>query len=172
MKIGLKRGTVALSAYSETWEHEYECEKKVLKHIFASTIIEIQHIGSTAIPGMMAKPIIDIAIKVESIDKMDSIIDLLLQQNYEERVGRLPGRQRVFAKSINNLVSHHLHIIEDGDADWDFKLKFKQVLLNKPILANEYAQLKLKLASQHQDDRLFYTNQKAGFIKEVLKMKL
>jgi GrpB-like predicted nucleotidyltransferase (UPF0157 family) len=75
--IGLKRGTVKLVPYTYKWKEEYEKEEKLLYSVMGKYILDIQHVGSTSIEGLDAKPIIDIAVAVESLDKVECFKDLL-----------------------------------------------------------------------------------------------
>lgn len=168
MTLGVKRGTVKVVLNSDELITEYEKEKQILLSLFENNFMEIEHIGSTTIPNIIAKPIIDIAIKVKNVETLDEIYQKLNQIGYIERIGRLSGRQKVFAKGSDLNVTHHLHIIENGEKDWDEKLSFKNLLLTNNKIANEYAELKKKLASKYCNDRASYTKEKSIFIRKIL----
>ena len=168
MNLGVKRGTVRIALNSDELFTEYQKERKILSKIFDNNFMEIEHIGSTSIPDIKAKPIIDIAIKVKTIDNLDGILKSLKQIGYKERVGRLSGKQKVFAKGSDLKVTHHLHIIENGEKDWDEKIKFKNILLNNTLIAKEYSELKINLASKYWNDRSNYTKEKSLFIRKIL----
>lgn len=167
MTLGVKRGTVKIVPYDSNWIKAFENEKTLLISIFKENCLQIEHIGSTSIPNLTSKPIIDIAIKVKSLAQVTHLKNSLEKHGYIERVGRLKGKQLVFAKEVNTIVTHHLHIIEEGELDWDMKLNFKNKLLSNPKLISEYALLKLSLYKKYSNDRLAYTNSKALFIKMV-----
>lgn len=169
MKLGVIRGTVILQEYNPYWKIAFQEEKSFLVSVFKENIIDIQHIGSTSIPNLCAKPLIDIAIKVSKLDVLENEYQKFLQNGYQERVGRLLGKQRVFAKETNRLVTHHLHIIEDGETDWDLKIRFRNTLIDNSELIQEYATLKMELFAKFKNQRLKYTEAKADFIKKVLE---
>lgn len=167
-QLGVKRGTVNVQDYSNGWNNEYLKEKEILIKVFGDNYLDIQHIGSTSIPGLCAKPLIDIAVLVKDINELDKIPEQLIENGYVERVGRLPGRQKVFAKGGDDNVTHHLHIIEQGEVDWDEKIMFRNILIAQPELMKEYAELKKNLAEKYADSRSGYTKAKAAFIRKVL----
>ena len=80
--LGVKRGTVKLEKYNPNWKAEFEKEKSFIKGIFQDTILDIQHIGSTSIPNLISKPLIDIAIKVEDLNFSDKLTNDLISNNY------------------------------------------------------------------------------------------
>jgi len=168
MDLGVKRGTVRITPYNELWAEIFLCEKERLTGIFGSKILHIEHIGSTSIPNLKSKPLIDIAIQVVDINDLGKITPQLLDIGYEERVGRLQGKQLVFAKGGDANITHHLHIIEKGEKDWDEKIKFRNILLSNPNIVTDYAQLKEELFSKYPNDRHMYTTSKTSFIKNIL----
>ena len=167
MKLGVKKGTVRLESYSSEWSKVYEIEKDSLLSIFKSYALAIEHIGSTAIPNLTAKPLIDIAIQVQNIDELP-IIEALTALGYIEKIGRLSGRQRVFSKAEDGIVTHHLHVIEKGEPAWERKLRFKAILLEQPEVVQAYVALKEELKVKYQHERRKYTEGKAEFINVVL----
>lgn len=168
MTIGVKRGEVLLTSYSSTWETAFEEEKSLLLEVFKTKALDIQHIGSTAIPKMKSKPLIDLAILVLSLDEIAEQCALLLNHSYLERLGRLDGKQRVFAKTIGPLVTHHLHLIELGEKDWDDKIRFRDLLRENEALRDDYSKLKEDLFTKYSKNRLAYTASKENFIVSVL----
>ncbi len=92
MKLGVKTGTVEIQEYSTSWNDEFLKEKVILLEIFKEKYLDIQHVGSTAVPNLMAKPLIDIAIQVKNIDILNGIPAHLKAIGYMERVGRLSGK--------------------------------------------------------------------------------
>lgn len=168
MQLGVKRGTVRIEAYSKDWAQAFELEKQILLKIFKDNFLAIEHIGSTSIPNLIAKPLIDIAIQVEDIDQLNDIPNLLVSDDYIERLGRLSGRQKVFAKEGDDHVTHHLHIIEKGEQDWEDKIKFRDILIKQPEIAKAYALLKKELFEKHANNRSEYTKGKAAFIQSII----
>lgn len=170
MKLGVKRGTVKLQESTTDWSDAYEQEKPILLAIFGKNALTIEHIGSTAIPKLVSKPLIDIAIKVRDIDDLSSIYGRLIEIGYTERVGRLSGQQKVFAKGGDLNVTHHLHVIEQDDIAWEEKIKFKNILNSNPQIVAEYAGLKRELILKYENNRSEYTRIKSEFIKRVLNV--
>ncbi len=168
MQLGVKRGTVCLQEYNPLWPQLYQLEKEKLIGIFGNIALQIEHVGSTSVPHLKSKPLLDIAIQVDSLDMLGNVILLLEEDGYEERVGRLKGKQRVFAKGGDENVTHHLHIIEKGEKDWDEKIKFRNILLSNPDVLESYAKLKESLYQQYSNNRFMYTQSKADFIKKIL----
>jgi GrpB-like predicted nucleotidyltransferase (UPF0157 family) len=168
MKLGVKRGTVKIQEYSTNWNDEFLKEKTTLLGIFKENHLDIQHVGSTAVPNLSAKPLIDIAIQIQNIDILNDIPAQLKSIGYVERIGRLSGKQKVFAKGTSENVTHHLHIIEVGEIDWEEKIRFRDILIENPKLAVEYTDLKKNLAAKNSTNRSNYTKGKAQFIRKLL----
>jgi len=166
-KIGLENGTVRLFPHSKEWEAFYDRERDGLLAVLGDHILTIQHIGSTAIPDMPAKPIIDIAASVESEDRVPSCIQPLASLGYEYKGEYgLPGRH-FFVKG--NPHTHYLHVVSSSSAHWRSWLLFRDYLTSTPALAAEYAELKQRLALQHSSDRNAYTKAKGTFIERALR---
>ncbi len=151
--------------YSDDWPVKYEEESGSVRNILGEELIEIHHIGSTAIPGMSAKPIIDILPVVKDIKKVDSFNSRFIDSGYEPRgeLG-LPGR-RYFAKGGDNRT-HHLHIYQVGNPEIERHLAFRDYMITHPEEAEAYAELKESLAKQFPHDTPSYCDGKDEFVKE------
>ena len=168
MALGVEKGSVLLVPYNEAWPELFQIEKELLQSIFKSIEKEdIQHIGSTAVPNLYAKPILDIAIRVNNIEGLNEEVSRLNALQYAEKVGRLPGQQRVFVKSKNNIVTHHLHLIEHGNPKWEEKINFRDLLRMDDNQRLRYQELKDKLFKKYKHERRKYTDGKADFIQEI-----
>lgn len=168
-KLGVKWGTVLLMPYQNEWEQAFIIEKNSLFKGLNSVVLAIEHVGSTAIKGALAKPIIDIAVLVNDINLSFQFDDFLTNLNYKERVGRFDGPIRVFMKmKVDNIVSYHLHFIEKGNPEWDKKLLFRNILNSNTKKLNEYNALKQKLYAEFKHQRKLYTAGKTAFIKQTL----
>ncbi|MDD5218473.1 MAG: GrpB family protein [Candidatus Omnitrophica bacterium] len=168
--LGLKRGTVKLCEHHDEWAELYEQEKQLLKNIFGDKIIEMEHIGSTAIPGVPAKPIIDINTAIKSLDKetVDEFIEPLQKVGYTY-MHEYPNR-KFFVKGPEEKRTHHLNLVEVGNqTDWHDKILFRDYLNSHQEARDEYGKLKLDLASKFADDRESYTKAKENFILEIIK---
>jgi GrpB-like predicted nucleotidyltransferase (UPF0157 family) len=165
--IGLHRGTVRLLPHSELWHQLYAEEETRLRNAIGGQVVAIEHVGSTAICGLSAKPIIDIAVAVREIADAEKCVTQLEGIGYESR-GELgiPGRQ-YFTKGDPR--THHLHMVEVGSDLWRSHLLFRDYLRQHPEVAKEYENLKTELARKHAENREAYTEGKAAFIEGVLR---
>jgi GrpB-like predicted nucleotidyltransferase (UPF0157 family) len=157
---------IEIVSYNPNWPTIFEQEAKILKKIFGALAIKIHHKGSTSVPNLMAKPIIDITIEVEDIAKVNQLNgDLsLIGYNAQGELG-MPLR-RFFTKGDPR--SHHLHV---WDKDHDEVLKdliFRDTLIQNLPTRSNYEKLKLQLAEQYRFEPDNYTMGKDGLIKEIL----
>lgn len=167
--LGLRSGTVKLVQYNSNWPKLYEDEAARLCKVVGISADRIQHVGSTSIPGMPSKPILDIAILVDSLDetaesRKANLADL--DYWYKGIEPDLPDR-RFFAKGPREKRTIYLHIV--NNREFVSLIKFRDTLRNVPRLAEEYATLKQKLAAEHKDNRDTYTRSKNDFIRTVIR---
>lgn len=166
MPIGLKEGIVRLEKYSPEWKALYKKEEKLLKDSVGEYIIDIQHIGSTSIPDMIAKPIIDISIAITNFEEGKRLIEPIQNLGYLYKGENGIPRRHYFVKG--DPTTHHLHIVEIGSKEWKKNITFRDALRKDENLAKEYAELKLSLAEKFKYDRVAYTDGKTGFVNYVL----
>ena len=166
--ISLKRGIVELVPYTAEWRRLFEEEKARLQAAIGQYVLDVQHVGSTAIPGLIAKPIIDIGIAVRDFEEARVCIGPIGQLGYEYRGEQRIPRRHYFVKGDPR--THHIHMNEIGSRDWEDQVLFRDYLIRHPELAEEYAGLKKELARQYPTDREAYLDGKAAFIERVLKM--
>ncbi|MFC3286173.1 GrpB family protein [Litchfieldella rifensis] len=162
--------TVALVPYDPQWPALFNAERDRLLGLFPAQLLDVQHIGSTAIPGMPAKPIIDILAGVESMAVADSLCEPLLDSHYTtsaEFNAALTDR-RWFMRWANGHRTHHLHVVVLGESDWCRRLRFRDALRADPVLARRYASLKRELAARHRTDREAYTRAKTTFVLSII----
>ena len=164
--LGLERGLVHLAKYTPQWATLFETEKNRLQASLGPAALDIQHIGSTAVPGLEAKPILDIAIAVRDFEGARSLVPSIetLGYTYRGEVG-IP-RRHYFVKGDPR--THHIHMLEQGSRQWAQLLAFRDSLREDLELAKEYARLKQDLAAQYPNDREAYLAGKADFITRVL----
>jgi GrpB-like predicted nucleotidyltransferase (UPF0157 family) len=165
MDIGLERGLVRLVAHSQKWGELYAQEEHALRDAIGQHVLDIQHVGGTAIPGMVAKPILDIAIAVASFDEATVCIEPLRQLGYEYRSENGIPKRHYFAKGEPR--THHVHVLEIESLDWTKLITFRDALRKDAILANTYAQLKMELAQKFPNDRDAYLEGKTAFVERV-----
>lgn len=171
----LKKDHVDIVAYDPVWPTKASIEINKLREVLPlSKIIDIQHVGSTAISGMAAKPIIDIQIAVHSLEEMKVIAIPALQKLGYEYWYENPDSERMFfvkgMPPFGEKRTHHVHIVEVTSKHWSGKINFRDYLIAHPEIAKEYQNLKIKLAQQYIYDREEYTNAKGEFINKILKL--
>jgi len=158
---------VEVSNYDPDWVNEFEKEAVYLRNIFGGEMLKIHHIGSTSIPGMDAKPIIDILMVVQDIQKMDSFNQIMQCVGYILKgENGIPGR-RFFIKGDEAHHTHHLHVFQKGHADITRHLNFRDYLIAHPVKVRKYARLKKALANRTPLDIDFYQSGKEQFIREI-----
>jgi len=127
----------------------------------------IEHVGSTSVPGLVAKPVIDIMVAVESLEASRPAISAAAKAGYIY----WPYKADVmhwFCKPSDAHRTHHLHLVPYGSRTWRARLGFRDALRADSKLAEDYAQLKCHLAARHGDDREAYTESKSEFVQRVL----
>ncbi len=165
--LGLPRGTVRLRPYSADWPRLFEAERARLQAAIGWYVLDIQHIGSTSVPGLAAKPILDIGVAVTNFEAAAVCIESLVALGYEY-LGELGiPRRHYFVKGAPR--THHLHMNEITSDDWQRTIAFRDYLRRHPEAAQEYADLKHALTVCFPEDREAYTNAKSGFIARILQ---
>jgi GrpB-like predicted nucleotidyltransferase (UPF0157 family) len=145
-------------------------ERDVLQGLLAPLLTgPVEHIGSTAVPGLAAKPIIDLQAQVATLDVADEIVPVVAPHGWHYVPPELDRRphQRFFVKVRDDRRVAHLHVMT-ADSRWHQKLAFRDALRADPALVRAYARLKVELAERHHDDREAYTAGKERFVREVL----
>lgn len=169
-----KDDAVELVAYDAQWPIMAKREITKLYEILPNEhIIDIQHVGSTAIPGMLAKPVVDIQIAVDSLMAIkQAAIERLTAEGYVYWDENPDPTRLFFVKGMppfGEKRTHHVHIVELESRHWREKNLFKNYLISHPEVADAYRQLKITLAQQYTYDREQYTNAKEQFIRDVLR---
>ena len=155
---------VIVVPYNSEWPKLFQNEAIKIQKALGNIINEIHHIGSTSVPDLMAKPIIDIMLDVTSLDLLDDSSHRLENLGYES-MGEMgiPGR-RYFRKG-GYYRSHQIHAFQSGDPNLDRHLAFRDYLTAHKNIANEYGQLKFNIAKECSDDIDKYWKTKDPFIK-------
>lgn len=166
--LGLLQGTVKLRPHDEAWHQLFAEEATRLRNAMGGYALAIEHVGSTAVCGLSAKPIIDIAVAVREIADAESCVLPLEKIGYAYRGEQgIPGRH-FFTKGETR--THHLHLVATDSDLWKNHLLFRDYLRQNPGVAAEYETLKTALAFEYEDNREAYTEGKAAFIESVLRM--
>lgn len=168
--IGLKRGTVVLEKYTDEWKDNAKWHIKQLKKIFGDIAIDIQHVGSTSVEGLMSKPIIDILVGVDNFKSVQELIPLLEENGYIHKQENDNEYHMFFSCGDfeNDIRTHHIHVDIYGDEEWNNYIKFRDALINNDELLKEYEKLKIRLCKDTNGRRSEYTKMKSEFIKNVL----
>ena len=172
--LGVERYKVALVPHDENWADEYEFARDEIETILGDNIVEIHHVGSTAIKGTVAKPILDVAVVIKSVDSLN-IADME-EASYDyvrlrEDTGKYLFVRRIMQESVDETLStHHIACYLEDNADFKATLLFCKYLNDHPEYAKRYNDLKIELASKYPDDRITYANAKSDFIVNVVAL--
>lgn len=170
--------TVEIVPYDPFWEEEFQALKTHLLKILKGPLLSIEHIGSTAVPGLVAKPILDIDIVMDSLHLLQEVIEDLERYgyHYEGDKGVL-DREAFKRRDIytpyggrrESWMDHHLYVCPKKSRELRRHLLFRDYLREHPERAQEYGELKEDLAKQYRHHREKYTQGKSVFIEEILK---
>jgi GrpB-like predicted nucleotidyltransferase (UPF0157 family) len=167
--IGLQNKKVKLSPYNSVWEKIYKKEEKLLRPIIKKYGLDIQHIGSTSIPGSRAKPIIDIAVGVNNLKDGKKLIKPLNKLGYKCKHDASIEKRYFFTKGNKTHTTHHLHIEKLNSRLWKYQIIFREYLKKHKKAVEEYNELKEILADKYKNDRKKYVAGKDSFIKNIIK---
>ena len=167
MRLGLRRGTVSVEAHNREWETIAAKTIAELKLILQEVLIDAQHVGSTSIKGICAKPIIDIVVGVSDFDKLLSKNIILDKNGFMFRGQDHPG-QYLYVCGDNDLRTHHIHAVIYNSKTWNDYVDMRDYLSCHKEDAENYSKLKETLAGQYPEDRETYTAMKSEMISEIL----
>lgn len=160
--------------YDQDWIAAFGNEAAILKAVFRERAIEVHHIGSTAVPGLDAKPIIDILVVLDDTDNITSFDRAMQDAAYRVRgecldavIPGTPGRF-YFTKETNGVRSHHVHVCAKGHHEIFDKLAFRDYLRAHSSEAAAYGELKRRIAAEYRFDNIGYMRAKDEFVKTML----
>lgn len=159
---------ITVMEYSSIWPQMFEEEKNQLELILPDSSV-VEHIGSTAVPGLVAKPVIDIMIGLKDFSVADSLVSSVEALTYEyvsHWESEMPYR-RFFRKEKAGVRTHHIHMVATGTEFWHRHLFFRDYLRTHPDIAENYANLKRNLANQEWQDMNDYAGAKTDFIQSI-----
>jgi GrpB-like predicted nucleotidyltransferase (UPF0157 family) len=165
---GLKRGTVKLERYSPAWAADFATEKIGLEEVFGEMAVAIEHVGSTAVPGLAAKPIVDIEVGIKNFGDWHSFIKPLEAIGYMFMPERVKPDEVFLPKGSEEKRTHYLHITEFASDEWRKVIAFRDILRSDAELRQQYEDLKVGLARKYRDDRAAYSAAKVQFIIDAL----
>jgi GrpB-like predicted nucleotidyltransferase (UPF0157 family) len=165
--LGLERGTVRLVPYDSRWPVLFLDEAERIRSIAGADLpLAIEHVGSTAIPGLAAKPILDLLGGYPRGASVSTYVDALTRAGYQHRGEQgIPGRE-FFRRGDPR--SYHFHLAEKGGTFWREHLAFRDALRTQPELRDAYAALKVQLAQKYPYDREAYIEGKTEFVRKVV----
>ena len=170
--LGLNRYIVDVSDPNPEWASEYEVIAAQIRRATNGIELELEHIGSTSVPNLVAKPVIDVGILLPDELQFNELVAALSSINliYRGEKGAVGGRMFV-RESAPEFRTHHIHVYFKGAPEWDRYLIFRDNLRANATLREEYSALKRKLAVQYRDDRIAYTDAKFEFVNRVLNVR-
>ena len=168
---------VSIVPYDPAWPRMFEEEKKHLRDCLPQDLIRrIEHFGSTAIPGLPAKPIVDMLVEVDSLEETKARIAPVLEaQGYDYFWRATHGEDGppfyawFIKRNSTGVRTHHIHMVESDFEHWD-RLLFRDYLIADLETAKEYETLKYALARDYPNDRVAYTNGKSEFVVRVTEV--
>lgn len=159
---------VVLTPYDPNWPHLYALARDELLELLPEPPVLIEHIGSTAVPGLIAKPVIDIIVLVSDMQPVLDRMPCLAAAGYEFRPD-VSNRERIFMRRYggNGVRTHHLHVHTDAD-DVRRHVMFRDALRADAAVRQAYLELKRDLAARHATERQAYANGKDAFVDSVV----
>lgn len=158
---------VEVVPYDSAWPQLFAAEAAHLRQVFGEELLALHHIGSTAVPGLVAKPIVDMLPEVRDIAAVDALDDAMVSLGYIPKgENGIPGR-RFFTKDVDGVRRFHVHVFQAGDPEIERHLLLVSHLQASPAARQAYAALKQELARQYPNDIAAYTNAKTALIHEL-----
>jgi GrpB-like predicted nucleotidyltransferase (UPF0157 family) len=162
---------VRVVKYDANWPLRFQALEARVRSVLVARVARVEHIGSTSVPGLAAKPILDVDVVVRTAADLEPGIRLLEKSGYlhEGDLG-VPGREAL--RWPPGSERHHLYLLVEGSRELQRHLAFREALRANRALREEYASLKHALAQRFPDDRRAYTSGKTDFIEATLKSLL
>lgn len=168
--LGLAPGCVTLVPYDERWPDLFCAEAERITAVFAPRCVRLEHVGSTSVPELCTKPIIDILAGVPTRAHVSEYIDAFVRAGYVHRGEQdIPGRE-FFRRGTPR--SYHVHLAPIDGPFWREHLAFRDSLRAHPSLRDDYAAVKHALAARYPHDREAYIEGKGPFVREILSRAL
>ena len=163
---GLPHGIVLLAEWTPRWAELFAEEAARLRLALGDLAIAIEHYGSTSVPGLLSKPLLDILVGGPEIDDAGPYLAALAPLGYEYSPSAGVPEHLVFGRGAAR--THLVHVVRHGGAAWRRGVAFRDLLRSDATLREQYAKLKRELAGLHSAERHRYTAGKSGFIENVL----
>ena len=170
--LGTDGGNIEIVEYRPAWREIFECERAAILERCRPRVMEVHHVGSTSVPGLAAKPILDIMPVVANPDDGEDAVEPMTTLGYLYRGDNgLPGRF-YFDKIVDGRTVVHAHMYPQDHSDVGKLVAFRDHLRTYQDAACAYERLKRELASKYRDDRVSYTDAKGAFINEITSAAL
>ncbi len=169
---------VVIVASDSSWVEAFEQVRKILTRSLPDDLVAVEHVGSTAVQGLPAKPILDIDVVIKKDSGFDTIKTALealgyIHEGHKGIVGREAFKRSdetvPFTTPARPAMAQHLYVLEEGAAELKKHLYFRDRLRSDSVVKQAYGELKIQLAKRHRDDREAYTEAKTAFIQNILK---
>ncbi len=159
---------VEVVPHDPLWRDAFEAEATRVAAALGENVVAVHHIGSTAIPGIYAKPVVDFLVEVRDINEVDGRSAAMESLGYEV-MGEfgIPGRRYFRKDNREGIRTHNIHAFEAGSAEAERHLAFRDYMIAHPLDARKYSELKRSLAEEHPQSMDGYMDGKDGFIKEM-----
>ena len=159
---------VEVVPHDPRWRDAFEAEAKHVAAALGENVVAVHHIGSTAIPNIYAKPIVDLLVEAGDIAEVDGRSSSMESLGYEV-MGEygIPGRRYFRKDNEEGIRTHHIHAFKAGSAEGERHLAFRDYMNAHPLEAQRYSELKRRLAKEHPQSLDRYMDGKDGFIKEM-----
>ena len=167
--LGLEKGIVRLLAHDEHWHQLFADEKARIADAAGALVLAIEHVGSTSVCGIAAKPILDIAVAVPDKASGELAVAPLENLGYIYRGENGIAGRFYFVKGAPEARTQHLHMYPAGSEEFENHLAFRDYLRRNPPAAARYDRLKKTLAEKYPNDRDAYLDGKAAFVGRILK---
>jgi len=164
--LGVPQGKVRLVDYQTAWPAAYERERARIEQALGERVVGVEHIGSTAVPGMISKPLIDMMIGLPDIAGYEACIPLMEALGYEYK-GEYGIPDRHFFV-LGDPTTHHVHMVQHGADFWRLNLLFRDFLRGNAEARDRYVAEKRRLSEEFAEKRELYTKGKDGIIRELL----
>lgn len=166
--VGLEVATVRLVPYDRRWPDLAHRELARLRFALDRRAVGFEHVGSTSVPGLVAKPVLDLLVGVPRFADAPEALPLLEKLGYEQRQDDTVPERVLLVREADGMRTHNLHLCEFGGRFWREHLRFRDRLRTDREVARDYVALKRELAGRFPRDRLAYTSGKDGFVARVL----
>jgi len=161
--------TLVILPYDPNWKTEFERIRDFLMEHIGDLVIKIEHIGSTSVPGLCAKPIIDLVAVIESYEVFPQVVSRLEKIGFRHEGDKGIKERETFKRLIpDDFMDYHFYVCPKDSKEYQRQTCFRNALLKNPRIAEEYGRLKMRLINEVNGDRVLYTNSKTGFILDVL----